>query len=51
MREIREEAATRLARELDRAVELLAREELARRVEAEPRERTDPLVKSAASNR
>ena len=35
MRELREEAATRLARELDRAVELLGREELVRRVEAE----------------
>jgi hypothetical protein len=33
MREIREEAATRLSRELDRAVELLMREELARRLE------------------
>ena len=32
MREIREEAATRLARELDRAVELMMREELARRL-------------------
>jgi len=35
MRELREEAAGRLARELDRAVELLGREELVRRVEAE----------------
>jgi len=33
MREIREEAATRLSRELDRAVEMLMREELARRLE------------------
>jgi hypothetical protein len=36
MRELREESATRLARELDRAVELLGREELIRRVESEP---------------
>jgi hypothetical protein len=36
MRELREESAARLARELDRAVELLGREELIRRVEAEP---------------
>jgi hypothetical protein len=35
MRELREEAAGRLARELDRAVELLGREELVRRVETE----------------
>jgi len=35
MRELREDAAARLARELDRAVELLGREELVRRVEAE----------------
>ena len=33
MREIREEAAGRLARELDRAVELISREELARRLD------------------
>jgi hypothetical protein len=33
LREIREDAATRLARELDRAVELLSRDELARRLE------------------
>lgn len=33
MREIREDAATRLSRELDRAVELLTREELARRLD------------------
>jgi len=33
MREIREDAATRLSRELDRAVELLARDELARRID------------------
>jgi hypothetical protein len=33
MREIREEAAGRLARELDRAVELITREELARRLD------------------
>ena len=33
MREIREEAATRLSRELDRAVELLTREELSRRLD------------------
>lgn len=33
MREIREESATRLARELDRAVELLSREELSRRID------------------
>jgi hypothetical protein len=33
MREIREDAATRLSRELDRAVEMLMREELARRLE------------------
>jgi len=32
MREIREDAATRLSRELDRAVEMLMREELARRL-------------------
>ena len=36
MRELREESATRLARELDRAVELLGREELVRRVESAP---------------
>jgi hypothetical protein len=36
MRELREESATRLARELDRAVELLGREELIRRVENAP---------------
>lgn len=36
MRELREESATRLARELDRAVEMLGREELIRRVENEP---------------
>ena len=35
MRELREDAAARLARELDRAVELLGREELVRRVETE----------------
>ena len=33
MREIREEAATRLRRELDRAVEVMMREELARRLD------------------
>lgn len=33
MREIREDAATRLARELDRAVELLSRDELGRRLD------------------
>ena len=33
LREIREDAASRLARELDRAVDLLAREELARRLD------------------
>ena len=32
MREIREDAATRLSRELDRAVEMMMREELARRL-------------------
>jgi len=37
MREIREEAATRLSRELDRAVEMLMREELARRLDHEER--------------
>ena len=36
MRDLREESATRLARELDRAVELLGREELIRRVERDP---------------
>jgi hypothetical protein len=36
MRELKEDAAARLARELDRAVELLGREELIRRVETEP---------------
>ena len=35
MREIREDAATRLSRELDRAIELLMREELVRRIERE----------------
>ena len=35
MREIKEDAAARLARELDRAVELLGRDELVRRVEGE----------------
>lgn len=40
MRELREEAAGRLARELDRAVELLGREELVRRVESESSART-----------
>lgn len=35
MREVREEAADRLAVELDRAVDLLGREELARRLDAE----------------
>lgn len=35
MRELKEDAAARLARELDRAVELLGREELVRRVEGE----------------
>jgi len=35
MRELKEDAAARLARELDRAVELLGREELVRRVETE----------------
>ena len=34
LREVREEAATRLQRELDRAVELLAREELAQRLDS-----------------
>ena len=33
-REAREEAATRLQRELERAIELLAREELAQRLDA-----------------
>ena len=33
MRELREESATRLARELERAVDLLGREELARRLD------------------
>ena len=33
LREAREEAATRLKRELDRAVELLVREELAQRLD------------------
>jgi hypothetical protein len=33
MREIREEATTRLRRELDRAAEALAHEELVRRVD------------------
>jgi hypothetical protein len=37
MREIREEAATRLSRELDRAVEVLMREELVRRLGEEER--------------
>ena len=36
MREIREEAATRLARELDRAVEVVLRDELARRLDETP---------------
>jgi hypothetical protein len=36
MRELKEDAAARLARELDRAVELLGREELVRRLETEP---------------
>ena len=35
MRELKEDAAARLARELERAVELLGREELMRRVDAE----------------
>jgi electron transport complex protein RnfC len=35
MREIREDAATRLARELDRAVEVVLRDDLARRLETE----------------
>jgi uncharacterized protein YukE len=35
MREVREEAAERLGRELDRAVDLLGRQELARRLETE----------------
>jgi hypothetical protein len=35
MREVREDAAERLAHELDRAVDLLGREELARRLDAE----------------
>jgi len=35
MRELKEDAAARLARELDRAVELLGREELVRRIEAD----------------
>jgi len=34
MREIREEAATRLSRELDRAVEVMLREELGRRLDS-----------------
>ena len=34
MREIREDAATKLSRELDRAVEILQREELARRLDS-----------------
>ena len=34
MREVREEAATRLARELDRAVEHMSREELTRRLDS-----------------
>lgn len=34
MREIREDAATRLARELDRAIEVIQREELARRLDS-----------------
>jgi hypothetical protein len=34
MREVREDAASRLGRELDRAVDLLGREELARRIDA-----------------
>jgi len=34
MREIREEAATRLGRELERAVESLSRDELSRRLNA-----------------
>ena len=34
LREAREEAAARLQRELDRAVEILAREELAQRLDA-----------------
>ena len=33
MREIREDAATRLARELDRAIDVIVRDELARRVD------------------
>jgi len=36
MREIREEATAKLSRELDRSVELLMREELARRLESAP---------------
>jgi hypothetical protein len=36
MREVREEATTKLSRELDRAVELLMREELARRLDSNP---------------
>jgi hypothetical protein len=36
MREIREEASTRLRRELDRTIEALAKEELVRRVEELP---------------
>ena len=40
MRELREDAANRLARELDRAVELLGREELARRLESGVAERS-----------
>ena len=40
MRDLREEAATRLSRELERAVELLGREELARRLESGPATRS-----------
>ena len=36
MREIREDATTKLARELDRAVELIVREDLARRLDSNP---------------
>jgi len=45
MRELKEDAAARLARELDRAVELLGREELVRRVE------TDTVASGSARSR
>jgi hypothetical protein len=40
MREVREDAATRLARELDRKVEILAQTELLARVDAGTTHRT-----------